>query len=90
MPTAEFSVAGNPEDVKRNAELGSSPASSDLRGSNGTAELGVGNSNTIEFFCSPDSSDDFNDVLNTLESKGVVISAGTADEYGRDLLPGQA
>jgi hypothetical protein len=90
VPTAEFSVSGNPNDVKRNAELGSSPSASDLRSSNGTVELGVGNTNTIGFFFNLDSSDDYNSVLQPLRDNGIVICAGTAAEYGRDLFPGQA
>lgn len=89
VATADFSVSGTPEDVKRNAEIGASPTASDLRASDGTVEIGAGGGNKIGFFFDLSSSDDFNGVLNTLESNGVVICTGTAVEYNRNLFPGQ-
>ncbi|WP_181861667.1 hypothetical protein [Haloplanus salinus] len=81
VPTAEFSVSGNDEDVKRNAEIGTDPS--------GTVDLSPGESNSIGFFFNLDSSDDLNDILSTLESNGIVICAGTGDQFERGIFPGQ-
>jgi hypothetical protein len=82
VPTADFSVSGNPEDVKRHAEIGTDPS--------GTANVGVGDANSIGFFFNLDASDDIEGVLSELRSRGIAICASTDDQFARGIFPGQS
>jgi len=81
VPTADFAVSGNPEDVKRHATTGTDPS--------GTANLGVGDANSIGFFFNLDASDDIESVLSELRSRGIAICASTDDQFARGIFPGQ-
>ena len=81
VPTADFAVSGNPEDVKRHATLGTDPS--------GTATLAAGDSNIIGFFFNLDASDDIESVLSELQNRGIAICASTDAQFSRGIFPGQ-